>query len=50
MKPKISLDPKAVPVSESKRKSRAKQFANMSEEQLKTFCEIIGVNPFWPKN
>ena len=39
MNPKISVDPKAVPASERKRTGRAKQFANMSEEQLKTFWE-----------
>ena len=41
MKPKIFLDPKAVPASERKRKSRAKQFANMSDEQLKTSLQDL---------
>ena len=39
MKSKIFLDPNAVAASERKRKSRAKQFANMPEEHLKTLQE-----------
>ena len=41
MKPKIFLDPKAVSASERKRKSRPKQFANMSDEQLKTSLQDL---------
>ena len=42
MKPKISLDPKAVPPSERKRKTRVKQFAIMSERvRLKEQVKLI---------